>query len=191
MWRRGVAILTLLFAVGATNVYDFTARDIDGKLVKLADRYNGTVLLIVNVATFCDATAVNYRQLQALYEKHRDRGFRVAAFPCGQFRCQEIRDNMVDADIKELVKAKYNVTFDLYHKIEVNGPRAIPLYEYLKYAIGGGREIGWNFAKFLINRRGVPVHRSLPIIEPYVMEKYILRELNNVTVYDATWVLAN
>jgi len=118
----------------------------------------------------------NYHQLQALYEKYEADGFRVAAFPCNQFAGQEPGTN---AEIKERMKKKYGFTFDMFAKINVNGDDAHPLYKYMKRVKGGWltNEIKWNYTKFLINRKGVPIYRSSPQTSPNSMESMIVDEL--------------
>jgi len=119
----------------------------------------------------------NYHQLEALYKKYKADGFRVAAFPCNQFASQEPGTN---AEIKEAMKKKYGYTFDMFAKINVNGDSAHPLYKYMKRVKGGWftNEIKWNYTKFLINRKGVPIYRSSPQTSPNSMEDMIVTELN-------------
>jgi glutathione peroxidase-family protein len=118
----------------------------------------------------------NYHQLQSLYEKYEADGFRVAAFPCNQFASQEPGTN---AEIKASMKAKYGFTFDMFAKIDVNGDNAHPLYKYMKRVQGGwfSNAIKWNYTKFLINRKGVPIYRSSPQTTPFSMEAQIVEEL--------------
>lgn len=120
---------------------------------------------------------INYHQLQALYEKYEADGFRVAAFPCNQFAGQEPGTN---AEIKARMKAKYGFTFDMFAKTNVNGADAHPLYKYMKRVQGGwlSNAIKWNYTKFLINRKGVPIYRSSPQTSPDSMEDMIVKELN-------------
>jgi len=125
----------------------------------------------------------NYHQLQSLYKKHEADGFRVAAFPCNQFGSQEPGTN---AEIKANMTAKYGYTFDMFAKIDVNGDNAHPLYKYMKRVQGGSNAtkgnntssaIRWNYTKFLINRKGVPIYRSEPQTAPFSMEDQIEAEL--------------
>jgi len=158
-----------------TTLYDFTVLNIDRTPVDLSI-YRDQVVLVVNVASNWGLTEKNYTQLQALYEKHKDKGFTILGFPCNQFGSQEPGTN---ADIKEFVK-KYGVTFPLFDKILVNGPRAIPLYKWLKQRISGPlglQGIKWNFTKFLINRQGKPVQRYEPSSEPFAFEADIIKEI--------------
>src|SRR5450759_1920203 len=139
------------------SVYQYQVTSIDGKEVPLSD-YKGKVLLVVNVASQCGFTP-QYAGLEKLYEKYQDRGLVVLGFPCNQFGSQEPG---TEAEIKTFCKTSFGVKFPLFRKIEVNGPGAHPLYQYLKQAkpgIFGTEKIKWNFTKFLIDREGNPVKR--------------------------------
>ena len=150
----------------ASSIYEFTIKDLDGKEVSL-DKYKGYVTLIVNVASRCGHTSKNYSQLVELDEKYRDAGLRIAAFPCNQFGGQEPG---TCETIKGFV-AKKGVKFDVYEKIQVNGANAHPLYQYLKSSRDDfAQPIKWNFVKFLVNKKGVPVKRYLSGKEPKVSE---------------------
>jgi glutathione peroxidase len=147
-------------------------RTIDGQDRVLAE-YAGAVCLIVNVASSCGYTP-QYAGLEALWRRHRDRGFVVLGFPCNQFGEQESGD---EAAIAAFCAATYNVTFPLFAKVNVNGPTAIPLYKYLrKTARGflGTSRLKWNFTKFLVGRDGVPVKRFGPNVEPEEIESEIV-----------------
>jgi glutathione peroxidase len=161
--------------VGVSSVYDFTAKDIRGQEVSLS-AFQGKVLLIVNTASKCGFTP-QYEALQALYAKHKDQGFSVLAFPCNQFGAQEPEG---DAKIGEFCATIFGATFPLFAKIDVNGPGAHPLYNYLKQEQPGFLGIGrikWNFTKFLIGRDGQPAARYAPITDPEKIEKPILKLL--------------
>jgi glutathione peroxidase len=155
-------------STSAETVYAFTAKNIDGEPVSLAD-YRGRVLLIVNVASKCGFTP-QYDGLEKLYEKYRERGFDVLGFPSNQFLSQEPGS---EAEIKNFCELNYKVKFSLFSKIDVNGANAHPLYEYLKAAkpglLGTGK-IKWNFTKFLIDRRGKPIKRYAPRTKPEEIE---------------------
>ncbi len=153
------------------SVYDFSARRIDGSEQPLSD-YAGQVLLIVNVASQCGFTP-QYAGLEALWRKYRDRGFAVLGFPCNQFGAQEPGS---EAEIAQFCRARYDVTFPLFAKIEVNGEQAHPLYRHLKSAVPGvlGTEaIKWNFTKFLVDRQGRVVSRHAPTTAPADLEREI------------------
>jgi len=141
----------------AGNVYDFDVTALDGKPRPMAD-YRGKVLLIVNVASACGYTP-QYTGLEALYRKYHDRGFEVLGFPCNQFGGQE--PGSAD-EIATFCNTKYDVTFPLFAKIDVNGRHAHPLYEHLKAEAPGAlgtKAIKWNFTKFLVNANGEVVER--------------------------------
>ena len=134
----------------AGNIYDIKLKDIDGKDATLA-AYKGKVLLVVNVASKCGFTK-QYTALEATHLKYQGKGFAVLGFPCNQFGGQEPGSNEV---IKEFCSSKFQVTFPLFDKIEVNGENRHPLYT----ALAGSDSpfpgnIKWNFGKFLIGKDG-------------------------------------
>lgn len=148
-----------------SNIYDFTATDIDGNSVKLGDKYADHVCIIVNVASKWGKTAVNYKQLVELFNKYSEtEGLRILAFPCNQFGGQEPGTN---EEIKAFAEG-YGVKFDMYSKIDVNGSNAHPLFDYLKSKQGGtlGNFIKWNFTKFVVDKNGIPVARFGPTDDP-------------------------
>jgi len=133
------------------------------------DQFRGRVLLIVNVASKCSFTP-QYAGLEELYRKHAARGLVVLGFPCNQFLHQEPAS---DAEIKQFCSLKYDVTFPVFAKIDVNGRRTHPLYRLLKTAARGtlGTEsIKWNFTKFLVDRQGNVVKRYGMFAKPKSME---------------------
>jgi glutathione peroxidase len=139
------------------TIHDFDADLLDGTPQKL-DAYRGQVALIVNVASKCGFTP-QYEGLETLYNTHKDDGFVVLGFPCNQFGHQEPGDA---ADIREFCSTKYDVTFPLFAKIDVNGANTHPLYRFLKQAapgLLGSEAIKWNFTKFLIDREGKVLQR--------------------------------
>lgn len=138
-------------------VLNFTMKDIDGNPVNLA-RYQGNVILMVNVASFCGNTP-QYAGLEKMYEQYKAKGFTILAFPANEFGHQEPGTNK---EIKEFCTSKYNVSFPVFSKIVVKGDGQAPLYKLLtdketnpQYA----GDIEWNFAKFLIDRNGQIVGR--------------------------------
>jgi glutathione peroxidase len=142
---------------GAANLYHIQLTTIDGRSTLLG-AYRGQALLIVNVASRCGYTP-QYAGLEALYRRHKDKGFSVLGFPCDQFGHQEPGD---EAQIKQFCSQNYDVTFPMFSKIDVNGASAHPLYRHLKSAKKGmfGRSaIPWNFSKFLVGRDGAIVRR--------------------------------
>ena len=140
-----------------TGVYGFTMKTIDGKDKSLGD-YKGDVLLIVNVASFCGNTP-QYKDLESLYESYKDKGFKILAFPANNFGAQEPGTN---EEIKTFCDNTYHVTFDMFSKISVKGDDQHPLYRYLTTGTDFKGDIGWNFAKFLVDRNGRVVGRYAP-----------------------------
>lgn len=147
----------------ADSLHDFTARSLDGEDIPLS-RYRGQVVLVVNTASRCGFTP-QLRGLEALYREFRPQGFVVLAFPCNQFGQQEPGDA---AAIRTTCQSTYGVTFPVFAKIEVKGPGAHPLYRWLTAQLTGllGRDIRWNFTKFLIGRDGRPLERFAPLKPP-------------------------
>ncbi|CAK9171296.1 unnamed protein product [Ilex paraguariensis] len=153
------------------TIYDFIVKDIGGNDVPLSN-YNGKVVMIVNVASKCGLTQSNYKELNILYEKYKDQGFEILAFPCNQFAWQEPGSN---EQIQETVCTMFKAEFPIFAKIEVNGKNATPLYKFLKSEKGGilGDGIKWNFTKFLVNKEGKIVERYSPRTSPLQIEKDI------------------
>ncbi len=173
--------------------YDFKIKQRDGKVVSLKE-YENKVLLIVNTATGCGFTP-QYEGLENLYKKYHDQGLEILDFPCDQFGHQAPGTN---DEIHEFCTLKYNTTFDQFAKIEVNGDKAEPLYQYLKQEIpedpepkgmknklamkaiakipGVSKETGfikWNFTKFIVSRDGKVLYRFGPTDKPEEMEEKI------------------
>ncbi len=158
-----VAILIMQnLNVHAASVHDIAVKDIDGKATTLG-AYKGKVLLVVNVASKCGLTP-QYKELEALHEKYKGKGFAVLGFPCNQFGGQEPGTN---EEIKQFCSTKYSVSFPLFDKIDVNGPKRHPLYVALA---GQGSpfpgDIQWNFGKFLIGPDGKIIKRFEPRTTP-------------------------
>jgi len=147
------------------NIYQFSAKDIDGQKVDLS-KYAGQVCVVVNVASKWGKTKVNYSQLVELYDKYNKTESKLAilAFPCNQFGSQEPGSN---SEIKQFA-AGFGVKFDMFEKIDVNGSKTHPLWEFLKEKQGGllGSGIKWNFTKFVIDKNGNPVARLGPLDDP-------------------------
>ena len=146
------------------TAYDFTATDIDGSTRPL-DQFRGKVLLIVNVASQCGFTP-QYAGLEKLAREYGPRGLVVLGFPCDQFGHQEPGD---EAEIKDFCSLRYDVTFPMFSKVDVNGSDAHPLWTWLKDEKGGFLGIDaikWNFTKFLVGRDGHVVKRYAPTETP-------------------------
>ena len=133
----------------ASKLFGFTVKTIDGKERSLSE-YEGKVVLIVNVASECGYTP-QYKDLQDIYQKYKDKGFVILGFPSNDFGQQEPG---TDPQIKKFCETKYNVTFDLFSKIEVKGNDQAPLYKYLTTECEVPHDITWNFNKFLVDRTG-------------------------------------
>jgi len=172
------------------NIYNFEAQTIAGEAIKLS-KFQGRVLLIVNVASECGFTS-QYSGLQKLYEKYRDQGLSVLALPCNDFGSQEPGSN---EEIKNFCQDNFQLTFDLFSKVSVLGPQKLHLYQYLygcrlEHQGGGGvrsqlfalvkwvlyrikgkqvpgkNEAQWNFHKFLVGKNGIPVTSFLSEVAP-------------------------
>ena len=156
------------------TIYDFTVKGADGADVNLSD-YKGRVLLVVNTATGCGFTP-QYEGLQKLYDKYKDKGFEILDFPCNQFAQQAPG---TDEEIGSFCTLNYGTTFPRFKKLEVNGENPDRLYQWLKREKGGtmGRNIKWNFTKFLIDKEGKVIRRFAPTTKPEAIETYIERLL--------------
>lgn len=181
-----------------SSIYDYTVLDNEGNEVSLAE-YKGKVLLIINSATHCGFTP-QYKELEAMYTKDKDKGFVILDFPCNQFGEQAPGS---DSEISQFCSMKYNVDFPQFHKIDVNGPDAAPLFTYLKEQKGfagfdpknpltptledilskadpdyaKSSDIKWNFTKFLVDREGNVVARFEPTEDMAVVEEKVEEEL--------------
>ena len=157
------------------NIYQFTAKSLQGKEVNLKD-YEGKTVLIVNTASKCGLTP-QFEGLEKLYGKYRDKGLVILGFPCNQFANQEPGD---EKQISEGCLINYGVSFPMFSKIEVNGENAHPLYKFLKKKLPGlfGSRIKWNFTKFLVDKNGKPVKRFAPVTKPEKIDKYLEKVLS-------------
>lgn len=156
------------------NLYDFTVLDINKKEVSLSE-YKGKVVLIVNTATRCGFTP-QFEGLEKLYADYKDKGLVVLGFPCNQFAHQAPES---DAEIASFCSLNYDVKFPQFAKIEVNGDKAAPLYNWLKSEQKGtfGNAVKWNFTKFLVDREGNAVGRFAPTVTPAKLEDEIKKYL--------------
>jgi glutathione peroxidase len=147
-----------------SSLHDFEVKDAQGQPFPLA-QLKGNVVLVVNVASKCGFTP-QYAGLEELFRQYRDRGFTVLGFPCNQFGGQEPG---TENEIVQFCTTNYDVSFPMMSKIEVNGSKANPVYEFLKSSAPGvlGTElIKWNFTKFLISREGKVLGRYAPQTYP-------------------------
>jgi len=155
-------LLQMISVQAADSLYSIPLKDIDGNATNLAPQ-KGKVMLIVNVASHCGYTP-QYKALEATYQKYKDQGLVILGFPCNQFGGQEPG---TDADIKEFCTAKYDVTFPMFDKLEVNGDNRHPLYVMLAGTDSPfPGDIHWNFTKFLIGRDGKIINRFDSKVKP-------------------------
>lgn len=164
------------------NFYDFEAKDIDGKIVKMS-AFKNKVVLIVNVASKCGLTP-QYTGLTNLYSKLKDRGLEIIGFPCNQFAGQEPGD---ENEIKNFCSLNYKVNFKLFSKVDVNGPQAHPLYKFLQRVKTDTHKapesqpthsddleaIKWNFTKFVVDKNGKVLTRLGPQTTPDEIAPYL------------------
>ena len=153
-----------------TNFYQFSAKSLQGKEIKMSE-FEGKTVLVVNTASKCGLTP-QYEGLENLYKKYKEKGVVILGFPCNQFANQEPGD---EKSIAESCLINYGVTFPMFSKINVNGKDAHPLFKYLKRELKGslGNRIKWNFTKFLIDKNGIPVKRFSPTTKPQKIGKYL------------------
>ena len=156
------------------NIYDIQVKDLNEKEISLSE-YKDKVLLIVNTATGCGFTP-QYVGLQNLYEKYNTKGFEILDFPCNQFANQAPGSNQ---DINEFCMIKFGTKFKQFAKVDVNGKKESDLYKFLKKNSKShfGKNIKWNFTKFLVNKNGEVVGRFAPTVKPEDLDSKILELL--------------
>ena len=157
------------------ELYDINVKDNNLNNVEMSE-YKGKILLIVNVASKCGFIP-QYKDLESLYKKYKDQDLEVLGFPCNQFGAQEPGSN---EEIQSFCQLNYNVTFKLFDKIDVNGPKTSPLFKHLKNqspGILGTEGIKWNFTKFLVNKDGEVVKRFSPKDTEAVIEAQLVKSL--------------
>lgn len=146
------------------SILDFSMKDISGVETPIR-KFQGKVLLVVNVASKCGFTP-QYKSLQTLYERYRDKGLEILGFPANDFLRQEPGS---DSQIREFCSTNYGVTFPLFAKISVKGRDIHPMFKFLTAPETNPRfpgKIGWNFAKFLVDRTGTVIGRFEPKVDP-------------------------
>lgn len=150
--------------------YDLKATSLQGKPINFSD-FKDKVVLIVNTASECGFT-YQYEGLQKLHEEYADKGLVIIGFPCNQFGNQEPGDA---STIQQGCLINYGVDFLISEKVDVNGENAHPVYQFLKSKKTGffGKNIKWNFTKFLINRQGEVVSRFAPVTKPQAIANKI------------------
>lgn len=154
--------------------HQFRARTLRGEQLQL-ERFGGKVVLVVNTASKCGFTP-QYAGLERLYKTYAEQGLVILGFPCNQFGNQEPGDA---AAIEGSCLINYGVSFPVFEKIEVKGVRAHPLFSWLTEKLPSifGRDVEWNFTKFLIGRDGTPLRRFAPVTGPKRMERAIRKAL--------------
>ncbi len=192
-----LAGLCLVASLGAQSIYDFKVKDMEGNDVSLS-KYKGKVLLIVNTATKCGFTP-QYEDLQAMYDKFKDKGLVILDFPCNQFG--EQAPGTIES-IHEFCTGKYNTTFPQFDKVDVNGENESPLFKFLKSkqgfkGFGNGdsakfmdemlkkqdpdyaskSDIKWNFTKFLVDKNGNVVARFEPTVSMNFVSTFVSSKL--------------
>lgn len=152
------------------KIYDFQVKTMSGAEISLSD-YAEKVILVVNTASRCGFTG-QFSQLESLYQQYKDDNFIILGFPCNQFLSQEPGTN---EEILSFCQINYGVTFPIFAKIDVNGKNEEPLFTYLKSKQKGvlGKNIKWNFTKFLINKEGRVIARFPPKQEPNTLNAEI------------------
>jgi glutathione peroxidase len=157
------------------TLYEIPVTTIRGDDVTLAV-YRGRVLLVVNVASECGFTP-QYAGLERLHRAYGRHGLVVLGFPCNQFGGQEPG---AEPAIEAFCRARYDVTFPMFAKVDVKGVRAHPLFRYLtcrRAGLLGSRVIKWNFTKFLVGRDGTVQRRYAPTTRPERLEQDIVTAL--------------
>ena len=154
-----------------SKIYEFTVKDANQNDYQISD-LKGKAFIVVNVASKCGLT-YHYEGLEDIYKKYKDKGLEILGFPCNQFGGQEPGTN---EEIQFFCTEKYNVSFKIFDKIDVNGPNADPFYDFLKNeqpGVLGTKNIKWNFSKFLVNKDGKVVKRYSPTTKPEDIESDI------------------
>lgn len=180
MFNKILFLLLLIFSSinakeNQMNIYDFNVKTIDGQEISMS-KYKGKVLLIVNVASKCGFTS-QYEGLEKLFEKYKNEDFMILGFPSNQFANQEPESN---EKIKEFCSLTYDVKFDMFAKVDVNGENEAPIYKFLKSnqkGILGTENIKWNFTKFLVDKEGNVIDRFASTTTPESIEKDIIKLL--------------
>ena len=157
--------------------YSFAVTTLQGEEISL-EEFRGKVILVVNTASQCGFTP-QLKGLQELYEQLESRGFVVLGFPCDQFGGQELGSA---EEIEQFCTMRYQVTFPMFEKVDVNGENGHSLFQYLKKQLGGllGSNIKWNFTKFLIDQNGFPIKRYAPLTKPSKIKPDIIKALETI-----------
>jgi glutathione peroxidase len=181
---RGIGMNLVSGGPNMTNVHQFKVVTSSGESLDLA-QFRDKVLLIVNTASQCGFTP-QYQELEQLHQQFHHKGLVILAFPCNQFGGQEPASNQ---EIQQFCQLNFGVSFPVLAKVQVNGPDADPLFEYLKDQARGlmkTRAIKWNFTKFLVNKHGLVVKRYAPRTKPSQFAQAIAEELALLPTANAT-----
>lgn len=157
------------------SIYDFKIKNISGEIIDFS-KYENKLILIVNVASKCGFSN-QYKGLEYLHNKYKDQGLAILGFSCMQFKEQEFN---TDEEIKEFCTLKYNVTFEMFSKLDVKGENQSPLYNFLTNNFPWSEksiDVKWNFEKFLISKDGLIIKRFSSITKPKKIEKIISKLL--------------
>ncbi len=144
-----------------TTIFDITVKTIKGEEKQMSE-YEGNVLLIVNLASYCGYTP-QYKGLEQLNLKYQKLGLRVLGFPCNDYGEQEPGNN---EEIQTFCSRNYGVTFDLFDKVHAKGSQQHPLYKFLTSSVEPRGDVSWNFEKFLVNKKGEVIARFRSSISP-------------------------
>jgi|UniRef100_A0A2N9GWM7 glutathione peroxidase len=162
-------------SVTEKSIHEFIVKDAKGKAVDLSI-YKGKVLLVVNVASKCGFTEANYTQLTEIYNRYKDKGLEILAFPCNQFLHQQPGTSQ---EAQEFACTRYKAEYPIFQKIRCNGPDTAPVFKFLKASKPGflGSRIKWNFTKFLVDGEGHVIERYGPTTAPLAFEADIKKAL--------------
>lgn len=172
-------LLCLVCECNAQSLFDFSTKDLEGKIVSLRTYESAKAILVVNVASQCGYTRGHYKELKDMYNRLKPKGLEILAFPCNQFGNQE------PGDSEEIgsVAVAHGLTFPFFEKINVNGPRADPIYKFLKRATDR-LEIPWNFHKYLVIN-GKPVKKYNSETSPKAFEAEIIGYLERSDISES------
>lgn len=166
----------VLYALGSSIGFRFLSEHL--KVLGFVKRHNKRIFILKNSPCFCSGlTTSNYTELTEIYNKYKDQGLEILAFPCNQFGGQEPGSN---EEIQEFACTRFKAEYPIFDKVKVNGSDASPLYKFLKDSKGGGifgDAIKWNFTKFLVNKNGEVVERFAPTTAPSKIEKDLKKYL--------------
>ncbi len=153
------------------SIYDFKLKNISGDTVDFST-FKEKTILIVNVASKC-GFANQYKGLEILHNEYKDRGLVILGFPCTQFKNQELE---TDEEVQKFCTLKYDVTFQIFARVDVKGENQNPLYKYLTEGLPWNdkkMDVKWNFEKFLINKNGEIIKRFPTLVTPKKIGKII------------------